>query len=126
MKTRLSKELACLASAKYQHKYISHGTKNEYVLPEELLDVVQGTISTILANETLSKAYSQQQLVALHRFAAIAKSAYEAIPFEKDIGAIEIVESNEDWKKVRDAAGRCLITLEIDIKDWEESIKLND
>lgn len=118
MKKRIINEIARLASQKYQYDFVLNGTKDEYDVPEEMIDTVRGTISTVLGNSTLLNAFSDSQVDALRRFDAEAARAYSTLPWDSETTAEQILECDE-WTSLRRAAEGCLHEFSVDIQEWE-------
>lgn len=122
MKNRIINEIARIASRKYQYDFILNGTEDDYALPEEMIDTVRGTISTILGNPTLLKSLSNSQVDALERFDAEAGEAYSSLPWNSDATAEQILEQSE-WNQLRRAAEDCLREFSVDVQEWEAAMK---
>lgn len=122
MKKRIINEIARLASKKYQHDFILNGTKNSYVLPEEMIDATCGTISTILGNEMLRKSLSILQIDAIKKFEAEASEAYSTLPWDLITKDGEILERPE-WIHLRQCACECLQAFSVTVEEWEASMK---
>ena len=122
MKTRIVTELARIASEKYQYEYVLHATKDEYVVPEELVDTVRGTFNTIMKNPTLAKSLSDSQMEALKRFEEVAARTYAELPWDSTTTAADILES-AGWHELRRAAVECLREFSVRVEDWEASMQ---
>ena len=104
MKTLLLKGLAQLASRNYQYNYIVNGTKDEYVVPEELLDTVRGRIAEALRD---SSGLSQQQHDHLAALDTLAKKAYDAV-FDYNRDSLSTMVDSDEWSAMRELANRLL------------------
>lgn len=122
MKTRIINEIARIASQKYQYDYVLHGTKDDYALPEEMIDTVRGTISTVMANPTLLKSLSDSQVEALRRFDDVAAAAYAKLPWYSVTTAAMLLEKRE-WQELRKAAEECLGEFSVNVEEWEDAVK---
>lgn len=122
MKTRIINELARIASERYQYDYILHGTKDEYAVPEEMIDTVRGTISAVMTNPALSKSLSNAQVEALKRFDDVAAAVFAEIPWDLVTTAPMIVDRPE-WQELREAARVCLLEFSVDLQEWESAMK---
>lgn len=118
MRTRITKELARLASREYQYAHIVEAACNKYVVPEELVDTVCGTISTILGNQQLCNGFTSEQLACLHAVADAASQAYVDIPMGSDSELARMIEG-EAWRRMRACAAACLLELGIGESEWE-------
>lgn len=119
MKSRLTHEIARLASSRYQDRFILNGTKDEYVLPEEIIDTVRGTIATILANPLILRSYSELEVIALKRLDDIASTAYRILPWE--LGSGDVILSHPEWQRLQTCAQSCLRDFGFDLETWERS-----
>jgi hypothetical protein len=118
MKNRLINELARLASEKYQNDFIRNASKHNYVLPDELIDTVRGTISVTLANGILSDSLSSQQIAALQEFDKVAATTSAYLAENNNCSAAEILELPA-WINLRSAAKECLSRFGVSPTDWE-------
>ncbi len=115
----LINKVGYLASERYQRKYIAQANKDEYVIPEELLDSTCGSIATLFGNPILLRPYSEQQLASLRRFYDVVKYAHSQISFETETW-VNIVENNKEWSQMRTAAKEIMAILGGDLKEWED------
>ena len=115
MKTQLIKGLAQLASKKYQHDFIVHGTKDEYVVPEEMVDTVRATIAAVLRHPTILTKTQSERLASLDR---LAKRAYDAT-FEYDRNSLSTMIDSADWSAMRECARACLHEFGIEEPEME-------
>jgi len=122
MKNRIINEIARLASQKYQYDFVLNGTKDDYAVPEEMIDTVRGTISTVLGNAILLNTLSNSQADALRRFDAEAARAFSMLPWNSDATAKQILERSE-WTELRRAAEDCLQEFSVDVQEWEAAMK---
>ena len=104
MKTSLLKGLAQLASRDYHYDYIVNGTKDEYVVPEELLDTVRGRIAGALREPN---GITQQQYDDLTALDALAKKAYDAV-FDYGRDSLSTMVDSYEWSAMRELANRLL------------------
>lgn len=117
---KLINEIARLASQKYQNDFILNGTKDSYVLPEEMIDTMCGTISTILGNEILRRSLSIHQMDAIKKLDAEASEAASKLPWALITKAGEVLERPE-WIQIRQSAKECLQAFSVTVEDWEAS-----
>lgn len=120
MKFRLINELARLASEKYQNDFVRNASKCNYVLPDELIDSVRGTISVTLANGVLSSSLSSQQIAALQVFDKVAAATSACLAENEKYSGPEILELPE-WNNLRAAANECLCHFSVQLAEWESS-----
>lgn len=102
--------LAPLASLKVQERYIVNGTKDEYLLPDELLNSAINVLFEQKAvvfeeNETLNEL----------------KKAIRACDIPEEISNAELVVNYEPWKRVRDLSKSYLLKIGFDLEAWEEN-----
>jgi hypothetical protein len=96
---------APLASLKAQEKYIIHGTKDNYYLPEELLESALEAIEKEEENE----------------ITANLKILIKNFEFPENYSARKLVLENESWKNIREASAAFLSSRKFNIDAWEEN-----
>jgi hypothetical protein len=116
MRKRIEENLARLASRKYQHSFVTEATKEEYVLPNEMLDSASSLLETTLSSPTLSRTLNESERDCLARALARFRRLQKEIRFE-DPGFS--VERDEGWRVVREVANRCVNTMGFDLARWE-------
>jgi hypothetical protein len=100
---RIEKVLAPLASLRVQRRYIVEGTKDEYLVPEEML------------NSALSELSHQQltpELASVHR-------ALQACDPPSHLSASQLVYEYAPWLQVRESAYSYLKAKGFDLEAWE-------
>ncbi len=111
--------LARLASLPYQMRFIVSGTSNEYVLPEELLEVAENRLALALASQG---NLSEEQRGALNRLRRVMEAEGRSIPFDdQSMSNLDLVERNEAWRRIRTEAAQCLELFQFDLKAWESA-----
>jgi hypothetical protein len=100
---RIEKALAPLASLKVQHRYIIEGTKDEYLVPEEMLNS---------AFSELSRQQLTPELANVHR-------ALRACDLPADLTATQLVYQYAPWLQLREAARSYLKASGFDLEAWE-------
>ena len=100
---RTEKLLAPLASLKAQEKYIISGTKDNYYLPEELLEQ---------ALEALEKEEETEVSTRL-------KELIKVFEFPESYSARNLVLENEAWKNIRELTNTFLSSRNFDLNSWE-------
>jgi hypothetical protein len=114
MKNQLRIKLGRLASIEFQRCLCVGGTKDDYVLPSEILDSAANTVQTTLASPVLSNQFNGLELASLREFLQVVNGTVSDIPFDSDsVSVKELVETNSAWNKVRLSAQKCLATLEL-------------
>jgi len=97
--------LAPLASLKAQEKYIIHGTKDNYYLPEELLESALEAIEKEEENEIIANL----------------KVLIKNFEFPKSYSAHKLVLENKAWGNIREATADFLRGREFNIDAWEDN-----
>jgi|GEM_PF-3731269 len=112
MKKQLRLELSRLASIEFQRHLCVGGTKDEYILPSEILDSAANTVQTTIASPVLSKQFDATQLKSLREFLEAIKAIAPDVPFDREsVSVEELVETNPAWNKLRVSAQHCLDAL---------------
>lgn len=119
---RIFDMLARLASLLYQQQFIIAGTRDEYVLPDQLLSEVISYINTMLSNSKFSRTLTENQLEELagmlHNFERLSSQ----IPFDDEsVSNEELVLQNQYWIDARKLAFGFLENSGFDIKKWEKN-----
>ena len=116
MKNRLQRALSRLASVEYQRRYVVQGTKDEYVLPGDLVGDAESVASLALERTALS----EREREALELFLRVVKSKSEGVESaltDRTTTNMELIEDNSDWRTVRAAAMNCLAELGMRIQE---------
>jgi hypothetical protein len=112
MKNQLRLQLGRLASIEFQRRLCVGGTKDEYILPSEILESTANTVQTTLTSPVLSKQFNAPQLAALREFLEVANAVAQAVAFDSESHSVEeLVENNPDWRTLRTTAQKCLDVL---------------
>jgi hypothetical protein len=106
---RIQETLAPLASLAIQEKYIVNGTKDDYLLPEELLNIA---INVLFEQRgiTIPKSKTLEDV----------KEAIRACDIPEGMSGHDIVFGHKPWIKVRATSKRYLSEIGFDLKAWEE------
>jgi hypothetical protein len=116
VRRRIEETFARIASRSYQHRFISEATREEYVLPGEMLDSAASLVDNTLRSKVLSQSLSDSERqcleMALHEF----RRLLEGNPFDDPEFS---TENDQRWITVRKVANRCLHVLEFDLERWE-------
>jgi len=102
---RTEKLLAPLASLKAQEKYIIGASKDEYYVPDELLE--QASSSLILEDQTGSVKYLKKKI--------------DDLVFPGRYSAHELVHECQPWVELREVTKAYLKEIGFDLKEWEEN-----
>jgi hypothetical protein len=106
----IHKALAPLASFRAQNKFIVQGTKDEYLLPEDLLN----TAFNVLFDQKGVKLEASETLKEL-------KEAIRVCEIPTDMSGLDIVFKYTPWIRVREMSIKYLIENGFDLKEWEEN-----
>jgi HEAT repeat protein len=119
MRQVLLKCLAPLASLSAQEKYIVLGTKDQHLLPSELLDRAATVAAQVLSAPAGSCGLSGADVEAVRQFDVVLK--WEAKDLDLDAYTGEtLVRSCREWAEIREAAVVCLSALGFECGAWEE------
>ena len=106
--------LSRLASSDLQQKYCLNGTKDGYLLPEELLSSAEDWVEIVSASSLLTS----HQLASIKKF----QQSLDEVSNELDRlfelggkGPTHTLSSNA-WLHAREAAARCLAELGLDVR----------
>jgi hypothetical protein len=112
-------KLAHLASMKMQDKYMAHATKDEYLLPSELFEDGFHVVEVVAEHWLWKVSLSRFKHQAVIEFGKVLKKERDLI----DLGKVtlgELVNNNEPWANIREAAQKCLAALGFDLDAWEK------
>ena len=103
------KALAPLASLEVQNKYVVKGTKDNYLLPEDLLN-------------TAINALFEQQTVKIDETEALEElqKAIRTCDIPEGMSNTELILGYEPWIKVRETSKKYLLEIGFDLKAWEK------
>ena len=106
----IHKALAPLASLEAQNRYIVKGTKDAYLLPEDLLNTAINTLF-------------EQQAVAFDDTGALKelKEAIRACDIPEGMSNSELILCYEPWIKIRETSKKYLSEIGFDLQAWEKS-----
>ena len=112
----ICRNLGDLASVRIQHRFIRDATKEEYLLPEELIDRASHAVQLALASTTLS---------AKHRN-AILKFANTLEATRPDFNKADFYDTDTQWISLRMAAADCLQSLGFNLENYESRVLHNN
>ena len=119
MRQTISKRLAPLASLAAQRRYIVHATRDEYLVPEQLLndadDVIRQVRTMAAARDSLPPA-AVQSVLGLEGLIDAADRAVQSTSSSE-----ELVERDGAWRAVREHVARCLDAMGFDLREWEKT-----
>jgi hypothetical protein len=120
MKHRIQEALCRLASVAYQTRYVTHGTSEEYVLPEELLDSTCSIIETTLKSDILIQSLKNDEAQELSHVLTVLRRLQKDIPLnEPTVSNYDLIQKNASWLKARNLAQKALEVLGCNLADWE-------
>jgi hypothetical protein len=106
--------LAPLASLAVQLRYIKHASKQEYLLPEELLENAHDCIRRM---RTIPAARNALSRVAVQ--AILDLEPFLVAITDESLASQSLVDNDIAWSAVRDQADRCLSAMQFDLEEWE-------
>ena len=119
MRHTVSKRLAPLASLAAQRRYIVHATRDEYLVPEELLhdaDDVIRQVRTMPAVRDALPVSAVQAFLDLDGLLDAADGAAQSAQSSE-----QLVEHDAAWRAVREHVARCLDMVGFDLAEWEKT-----
>jgi hypothetical protein len=119
MRHTISKRLAPLASLAAQRRFIVQGTRDEYLVPSDLLndavDVVR-QVRTVPAVRDALPASAVQAFLDLDRLLDAADGAAQHSQSNE-----QLIEHDAAWRAVRKHVARCLDMMGFDLAEWEKT-----
>jgi hypothetical protein len=117
--------LASLASFPYQERYVLNGTKDEYLVPEELINDVDALRFWMHRPENQS-LLSKDQLASLSSLlAVIEQTDNDKLGFNASVDRLDFLEifrTGDCWQLLRSKAAESLVSFGFDI----ESMSVED
>lgn len=104
MRARLLKALARLASEQYQDTYVIHGTPEEYVLPEDLIEDVANLC--LLSSESQYRTlFTSNEHAALESILQVIRNFESNCCSEIENSNLEhLIHHNSNWSSLRSRA----------------------
>ena len=116
----IKEQLAYLASDRIQQKYIVNTTKDEYILPDEILDSLIHNLRQYLGSSDLNvKARREETEILRNFYSQLNRYLEVADPDNQNISNDEMVNKDENWIHLRNSAKKCLESLRFNLTDWE-------
>ena len=105
---RIHKTLAPLASLEVQKRYIVNGIKDNFILPEDLLNAA-------------INLFFEQHGVRIEETGALKelKEAVRACDIPEGMSHSDLILSYEPWIKVRETSKKYLLETGFDLRAWE-------
>src|SRR5437867_806366 len=119
-KTGLLANIARIGSLDYQRRWCVHGTAEEYVLLEELIEPTIYAAKQKASHPVLSKNLTEQERVALFVFYRRMAELLGQIPWNDTTVSVEdIVEPDDAMEQIRKTANKCLNELRVSFTSAE-------
>lgn len=113
MKERLLQALSRLASASYQETYMVSGSKDEYVVPEDLVEDV-ASLCRLAQRSEFARDFMPAQGIALSQMvSSVEMHGRRLFSGSINMTAAQLVRENPDWEALRRSAAACLATFGI-------------
>jgi len=115
---RICRHLPYLASVEMQNKYMIHATKDNYLLPEDLLEDVSSFVVAVEQHLPWTVSLMGPERQAVIEFGGVLNKESDLLELD-EIPWDELVSNNEHWANIREAAQECLVALGFDLGAWE-------
>jgi len=120
MRSRLLNDVASLASRRFHERYVVNGTKEQYAIPDEILEAALSSARTALGEKAPISALSATEANAAIKFIADASDAVSSLDLHDFVVTNkQLIEQDERWAAARSAAGVLLGALGSDLAEWE-------
>ena len=120
MRRRILESLSGLASFEYQMKFIVHGTKEEYVLPDELVDSACSEIETTLNSDELRVSLTPLEQKVFSELVIRLRELHKFVPTnDPSVSNMELITGNTNWQELRERSRIALIQMNWDLEKWE-------
>jgi hypothetical protein len=90
-----------LASLEYQQVFCTHGTKDQYVLLDELIETTLTRVDLETTHPQLSQKWNEQVLAALKSFSATVAIEYHRMPSLISVTSLETVVQSAEMAVIR-------------------------
>lgn len=114
MKNRLINALSRLASSSYQEAFMVSGTKDEYVVPEDLVEDVASLCRLSQRAEFAAEFEPSQMEAVVATLAVIGQHGRRLFANPAATTAAYLVREDQDWAAMRSSASECLGKFGID------------
>jgi len=121
MRRSIAKRLAPLASLAAQRRWIIHGTADEYIVVDQLLEDAHDVVRQVREIPEVAKSLTPEAVAFITGLEPMLKSLDTF-----RVGAETLIEDNASWSTLRSQAGRCLEALAFSLRDWEKEEGLPD
>jgi hypothetical protein len=126
--SNLLETLAYLASFKVQEKYIIGGTKEEYVVPDDLLDDYLSDVEFFKFEKFpnriawLKAKAGEKALDSIEELYSDIKASGSFLEKYTHANIAELINADPVWIKLRDSSGKILNMCGFDLGSWEKEI----
>ncbi len=110
MSSNICRRLANLASVSSQRRYIRDATKDEYLLPEELLENAHDCIRRMRTIPAAREALPDEAVQAILALEPLLLAVTDEV-----LASEGLVDSEPTWIAVRQQAARCLQIMGFDL-----------
>lgn len=121
MKNRLIQALSRLASTAYQEAYMVYGSKDEYVVPEDLIEDVASLCRQAQKPDFVTDFEASQVLAMSAMLSVIALHGPRLFSRAITTTADRLVREDRDWAAIRQAATECLVRFGISANEIRAS-----
>jgi hypothetical protein len=118
MRTAIGIRLAPLASLEAQQRWIVHGTRQNYLLPEDLLEDASDVIRMVRSLPRVRDSLPEAAVKAILELDSYLDAASAACA--EPMSNIALIEVEPRWQAIRLQAGRCLDALGFSLAAWEQ------
>lgn len=123
MRHTIAKRLAPLASLAAQRRYIVQGTRDEYLVPSELLNDADAVVREVRRMPVVQDALPASAVQAILDLDNLLHAAVATT--ERTQSNEQLVEHDTAWRAVREHVARCLDMIDFDLAAWEKTEGLN-
>ncbi len=114
--------LARLASLNLQRRYIVQATRDEYYLPEDLLESAHDLVRQVRERFSTCADVSDSTSRAIFALEPLLNAV--VLPSDRT-GLQHLVEHDPHWRAAREQAARCLETFDFDLVEFERAETTN-
>ena len=119
MRQLLASRLAPLASLEAQRRYIVHGTRQEYMVPLELIEDASDVIRMVREITVVRNSLLATEIQGILDLAALLDAAADSCQSAQTNESL--IELDPAWRAAREQARRCLDILDFNLAEWEQS-----
>lgn len=113
-KRRVLRYVARIGSQSFQNQACVQGTREKYVLLDELLETTLSSIEHEITSDVLARKWSHLERNALQDFVNRANELFDQIAWQDEsLSLAGIVNEDPSMKMIRDAANECLRQVQV-------------